>query len=75
MVFEIFGHFLYQGAESPYMVMTCIPSDATRHKKQLYDLGVGMSTIFEKCGHFLFKGGMGPRSGVHYITYIPSDVT
>jgi hypothetical protein len=41
--------------------------------KNIYDLGVGISTVFEKCGHFLFKGRVGPLCTV--MIYIPSKVT
>jgi hypothetical protein len=30
--------------------------------KNIYGLGVGISTGFEKLGHFLFKGGGGETS-------------
>jgi hypothetical protein len=47
IVFDIFGHFLYQGATGkPRMVINFTPSSAT----------VGISEVFEIFGHFLFKG-------------------
>jgi hypothetical protein len=40
-------------------------------KKNMYGLGVGISTVFEILGHFLFQWGWD-----HTVdhTYIPSDV-
>jgi hypothetical protein len=38
--------------------------------KNIYGLGVGISTVFEIFGHFLFRG-MGPPRMV--MTYIPPD--
>jgi hypothetical protein len=38
----------------------------------MYGLGVGMSTVFEILGHFLFQGGWDPHM---VIAYIPSDVS
>jgi hypothetical protein len=37
----------------------------------IYGLWVGISTVFEIFGHFLFKGWTGPPRMV--MTYIPSD--
>jgi hypothetical protein len=38
--------------------------------KNIYGLGVRISTFFEIFGHFLFKGMEPPRMA---MTYIPSD--
>jgi hypothetical protein len=40
--------------------------------KDMYGLGVGISTVFEILGHFLFKGRTRPSYMV--MTYISSDV-
>jgi hypothetical protein len=40
--------------------------------KNMYGLGVGISTVFEIAEHFLFNGGAEPPHMV--MTYIPSDV-
>jgi hypothetical protein len=40
--------------------------------KDMYGSGVGISTVFEISGHFLFKGGIGPSHT--FMTYIPSDL-
>jgi hypothetical protein len=54
-VFEIFDHFLYQGGQD-YSI------DSSRtfqqmlldtRNKDIYGLGVGISTVFEIFGHFL----------------------
>jgi hypothetical protein len=52
------------------MVINFTPSSATWHKKQeyIYGLGVGISTVFEIFGHFVFKEGTGPTCMV--MTYI-----
>jgi hypothetical protein len=53
MVFKILRHILFKGDwTTMYTVMTCIPSDASWHKK-IHGLGVVIMEIF---GHFLFKG-------------------
>jgi hypothetical protein len=39
--------------------------------KNMYGLGVGISTVFKIFGHFLFKGRAGPPLMV--MTYIPPD--
>jgi hypothetical protein len=42
-------------------MITCnIPSDTfVARNKNMYGLGVGISTVLEIVGHFLFKGGWG----------------
>jgi hypothetical protein len=42
--------------------------------KNMYGLGVGISTVFEIAEHFLFKGG-GAEPPNMVMTYIPSDVS
>jgi hypothetical protein len=42
--------------------------------KNIYSLWVGISTVFEKCGHFLFTGD-GTTKTSTVIAYIPSYVT
>jgi hypothetical protein len=39
--------------------------------KNMYGLGVGISTVFEITEYFLFKGGTEPPHMA--MTYIPSD--
>jgi hypothetical protein len=54
------------------MVMTYIYHQMLLHtrNKNMYGLGVGISTVFEKCGHFLFKGG-GSGPPRMFMTYTP----
>jgi hypothetical protein len=45
------------GMGTPHMVITYIPSDAPDSRiKGMYGLWVGISTVFQILGHFLFKG-------------------
>jgi hypothetical protein len=49
------GSSCMKGTESPHVAMTYILSDAA-WLKNMYGLGVGIWTVFETFGHFLFKG-------------------
>jgi hypothetical protein len=62
IVFNISEHLRFIGyGTTPYgMVMTYIPSDATWHKN-IYGLGVRISMVFERLGHFLFQRGPDPH--------------
>jgi hypothetical protein len=40
--------------------------------KNMYGLGVMISTVFEEFGHFLFQGG-GTKPPHMIMTYIPFD--
>jgi hypothetical protein len=42
--------------------------------KNMYGLGVGISTVFKIAEHFLFNGRRGAESPHMVMTYISSDV-
>jgi hypothetical protein len=64
------------GTGPPVMVMTYIPSDVPDTRiEDMYDLGVGISMVFEILGHFLFEGDRTIQYGhaLHIYLYMFLD--
>jgi hypothetical protein len=71
-VFEIFGHFLYQGRTgSLHMVINFTPSSATWHKQEYIWFRGGDLNSFWNIWAITVSRGIGPPHMV--MTYIPSD--
>jgi hypothetical protein len=73
VVFEILGYFLFKKGRDHlvWLWLTYHQMLLNTRNKNMYGSEVGISTVFEKFGHFLFQGRTWPPRIV--MTYIPSD--